>query len=329
MLPVILGLAGETLSPDEAAFFRDADPAGYILFGRNCRSSEQVRALTDALRALHGRAWLPILIDQEGGRVVRLGPPEWPHFPAAAVFGELYAKAPMSAIEAARVNGQACGLVLAELGITVNCAPNLDLRHEGAHEIVGDRSFGSDPMAVAALGRATLDGLAVGGVTGVVKHMPGHGRAEVDSHHQCPVVAADTLDDDLRPFRSLAAAKAAMVAHILYPSWDADRCASQSPQVIGQVIREEIGFGGLLLSDDIAMAALTGTPAERAKAVLAAGCDLALHGSGVLAEGVDAVRDMDAIGSDAAVRLDDVRPQPGSGDLHALLAKRDALLALI
>src|SRR5437764_4252337 len=182
MFAAIIGLSGPRLTDDERAFIRDADPAGLILFGRNVEGRAQLRALTDDLREASGRADLPILIDQEGGRVARLPQPEWPAFPAAWRFCALYDKAPISAIEAARANGEALGLTLAEAGINVDCAPVLDLRLEGAHDVIGDRAYGAEPMRVAALGRAMLDGLAAGGVAGVIKHIPGHGRARADSH---------------------------------------------------------------------------------------------------------------------------------------------------
>ncbi|HEX8057291.1 MAG TPA: glycoside hydrolase family 3 N-terminal domain-containing protein, partial [Novosphingobium sp.] len=176
MTPAIFGIAGLALSADERAFFRDADPAGYILFARNCGSREQLRALTDDLRAIHGREKTFICIDQEGGRVARMKPPEWLAFPPGGVFDALYDLAPASAIEAARVNAQALGLDLAEVGISVDCHPVIDVRQPGAHDVIGDRAFGTEPLRVAALGRAVLDGLAAAGVAGVIKHMPGHGR---------------------------------------------------------------------------------------------------------------------------------------------------------
>ncbi|MEA3042060.1 MAG: beta-N-acetylhexosaminidase [Sphingomonadales bacterium] len=329
-LPAIFGLAGPVLGDGERAFFRDADPAGYILFARNCADPGQLRALTDALRALAGRE-LPILIDQEGGRVARLKPPHWPLFPPAEAFARLYRVAPMSAIEAARANAGAMGLLLREAGVTMNCAPVLDLRHEGAHDIIGDRAFGPDPMQVAALGRATLDGLAAAGVAGCIKHIPGHGRAGADSHKERPVIAASKaeLEADFAPFRSLRSAPAAMVAHVVYAALDPDRPASQSPVVV-DIIREEIGFGGLLVSDDIAMDALAGSPAERAHGVVAAGCDLALHCSGDLAgmEGIAAA--LPALSDAARERLDLAlrpAPPPSAADWEMLAAKRDALLA--
>jgi len=331
MLPAIFGLSGPTLGDDERAFFRAADPAGYILFARNIVDPRQLRALTDDLRDLSGRADLPILIDQEGGRVVRMGPPHWPAFPAPARFAELYARAPMSAIEAARVNAQALALMLAEAGINVNCLPVLDLAHAGAHDIVGDRALGSDPMQVAALGRALLDGLAAGGCAGVMKHIPGHGRARADSHETLPVVDAppEELEADLAPFRTCRAAPMAMSAHILYPAWDAERPATLSPTIIGEVIRGRIGFQGLLMSDDLAMKALDAPLASRARGAIAAGCDLVLHCTGRIEENEAIAEALGEIGAEARARLDRATAGAGAGegDFAALVAKREALLA--
>ena len=227
MKPVIFGLAGESISADERALFRACDPAGYILFARNIRDRTQVRALTDELRDLAGRDDLLIMVDQEGGRVARMRPPEWPDYPSAGRFDALYELAPSSAIEAVRCNGWLLGSMLAEAGLTANAAPVLDLRYPGASDIVGDRAFGDEPLRVAALGRAMLDGLRAGGVAGIVKHMPGHGRALVDSHYALPTVTADgwDLERDLAPFRSLRDAPAGMTAHIVYTAWDAERPA--------------------------------------------------------------------------------------------------------
>jgi beta-N-acetylhexosaminidase len=331
MLPAFLGLSGLTLTDAERGLIRDADPAGFILFGRNVADPAQLRALTDSLRDASGRADLPVLIDQEGGRVVRLGPPHWPAFPAAGRFAALYGKAPMSAIEAVRANALAIALVLAGAGINVDCAPALDLAHPGADAVVGDRAFGGEPMQVAALGRAMLDGLAAGGVAGVIKHLPGHGRATADSHHRLPVVdaPAEELAVDLAPFRALAArAPMAMTAHILFPAWDADHPATLSPTIIARIIRGEIGFDGLLMTDDIAMQALSGTVAGRARAALAAGCDIVLHCSGEAADN-DALADaLGPMSAGATARLAKAMVLEGApADLDALLAKRDALLA--
>ncbi|MCJ2184007.1 beta-N-acetylhexosaminidase, partial [Novosphingobium sp. 1949] len=279
MIPAIFGLSGLTLTADERAFLRDADPAGYILFARNVESRDQLRALTEDLRSLHGRDRLLVSIDQEGGRVARMKPPVWPAYPPAEVFDRLYDTAPASAIEAARLNGEALGLDLSEVGITVDCHPSLDVRQSGAHDIIGDRSFGHDPMRVAALGRATLDGLAKAGVVGCIKHIPGHGRALADSHKELPTVSAsaDELELDLRPFRTLAAAPIGMTAHVRYTAWDAENPGTLSPFVVEEIIRRRIGFSGLLLSDDLDMQALSGTVPERAARALAAGCDIALN----------------------------------------------------
>lgn len=279
MLPAIFGLSGLTLTDDERAFFRDADPAGYILFGRNVDSRAQLRALTDELRALHGRDRTFICIDQEGGRVARMKPPVWAAYPPGERFDRLYDVAPASAIEAARVNAHALGLDLAEVGISVDCLPLLDVRQPGAHDVIGDRALGTEPMRVAALGRATLDGLARAGVAGVVKHMPGHGRALVDSHKELPTVtaSAEELALDLAPFRTLQDATIAMTAHVRFTAWDADNPATHSAFVIEEIIRKAIGFGGLLLTDDLDMQALGGTVPGRAAKAQAAGCDLALN----------------------------------------------------
>ena len=333
MRAAILGLSGPILTEAERSLFAAADPAGYILFARNVVDKAQLRALTDALRDLAGRADLPILVDQEGGRVARLGPPVWPAFPAAARFGALYEVAPISALAAARANGQAIAMTLSEVGINVACAPVLDLRHEGAHDIIGDRAFSANPMRVAALGGAMLDGLAAGGVCGVIKHLPGHGRARADSHSELPVVdaMAEDLAAEFAPFRALRHAPMAMIGHLLFPAWDAERPASLSPTIIGEIVRGAIGFDGLLLSDDIGMAALTGTPAARARAVLAAGCDLALHCSGEIAESDALVEAAGDLPPDARARLDramaSVTGAGPAGALDALVAKRDALLA--
>lgn len=279
MTPAIFGLSGPMLSTDERAFFRDADPAGYIIFGRNVVDRAQLRALTDDLRAIHGRDRLLICIDQEGGRVARMRPPVWPAYPAGEMFDRLFDIAPASAIQAARLNAHALGLDLAEAGISVDCTPLLDVRQPGAHDVIGDRALGAEPLRVAALARAILDGLRTAGVEGVIKHMPGHGRALADSHKQLPTVTASEaeLEADLAPFRALNTAPIAMTGHIRFTAWDADNPATLSPFVIGEVIRKRIGFDGLLLTDDIDMAALAGAIPERAVRAIAAGCDIVLN----------------------------------------------------
>jgi beta-N-acetylhexosaminidase len=344
--PVFLGLAGTTLSQEETALFRAHDPAGYILFKRNIESPDQVRALTASLTDLAGRP-LPILIDQEGGRVARLRPPHWPEFPAGDAFAALYQKAPVTAIEALRLNALALAAMLIDLGITVDCLPLLDVRDPQGHDIIGDRALGTEPMQVAALGRATLDGLKQGGVIGVVKHIPGHGRAAADSHLELPIVTASRaeLERDFAPFRTLAArSPMAMTAHVTYTALDAHRCATLSPTVI-DLIRTDIGFQGLLMSDDLGMHAL-GNPSAgghppgsnalqdfgaRALASLDAGCDIALHCSGDFDEMRSIGEAVPEITPLAAARLAAAMAWAGSPDSTpaALWASaRDQLLAL-
>ena len=335
MQAAIYGLAGTELSSEEIDFFRDAKPAGYILFRRNIETRQQLRRLTDAIRNLEGHDDVAILIDQEGGRVARMRPPEWPAFPSGEAFDQLYQLAPSSAIEAARVNARALGLMLNECGVTVDCLPLVDVRQQGASDIIGDRALGSEPMQVSALGRAQLDGLASAGVIGVVKHIPGHGRALVDSHHELPFVAAsdEELTIDLEPFERLRDASMGMVAHVVYEAWDAQRPASQSPTVIHDIIRQRIGFDGFLMSDDSNMNALTGTPGERAAACVAAGCDVALPCDGVLANNIDVATEVPALSAEGEVRLSRAmasRFTPDDEmDFADAIAKRDALLALV
>lgn len=334
MKPVVFGIAAETLNDEERALFRDSDPAGYILFARNVVDRHLLLALTDELRSISGRENVPILIDQEGGRVVRMKPPVWPEFPPWAKFDALYDKAPMSAIEAARSNAHALGLTLAECGITVNCLPLLDVRQPGAHDVIGDRALGFEPMRVAALGRAVLDGLGDAGVAGVLKHIPGHGRAMVDTHKSLPrvVASAEELATDISPFKSLATAPMAMTAHIVFEAWDAERCATLSPIVIDTIIRGEIGFDGLLFSDDLDMKALEGNPAQRAAAVVEAGCDIALNCWARMDEMKETVEKLDDISAESRERLDramaTIRPAEAVNMLGALIEKRDTLLAM-
>jgi len=335
MTPLFLGLAGVGLTDAERSFFGEIDAAGYILFKRNVVDPAQLRALTDALRSLSGRADLPILIDQEGGRVARMQPPVWPAFPRAELFDRLYDVAPITAIEAARHNAQAIAVMLGEVGINVDCLPLLDVRQPGAHDIIGDRALGAEPLRVAAMGRAVIEGLRAGGAVGVVKHVPGHGRAMADSHVELPVVEADAaaLETDLAPFIALRDAPMAMTAHVVYPAWDAEQCASLSAKVIGDIIRGRIGFDGLLMSDDLGMHALTGDFGERATGVLAAGCDIALHCSGDMAEMEAIAGAVGPIGPSARARLEramaTVADATSTAPLTELVAKRDELLACL
>ncbi|HEX8840623.1 MAG TPA: beta-N-acetylhexosaminidase [Sphingomicrobium sp.] len=334
MQAAIYGLEGFALTDEERSFFVDAEPAGFILFRRNCENQDQLLRLTDSLRELTGRDDLPILIDQEGGRVARMRPPEWPAFPPAEKFANLYRLAPSSAIEAVRSNARALGLMLKSCGINVNALPLLDVRQEGASDIIGDRSLGSEPMQVAALGRAVLDGMASAGVVGIIKHIPGHGRALVDSHKELPVVtaSAEELEIDLEPFERLASAPMGMTAHVVYEAWDRERPATLSPIVIHDIIRERIGFDGWLMSDDLGMEALQGDFGSRAAGVVSAGCDVALHCSGKMDEMVavaSAVPTMTAESHDRLTRaMALTRNELEPLDFAQEINRRDQLLAL-
>lgn len=333
MKPVIFGLSGLALTPEERDFFREADPLGYILFKRNCGDRAQMKALTDSLRDLSGRADLPILIDQEGGRVARMQPPEWPAFPTGEAFDRLYDVAPVSAIEAARASAQALGMMLAEAGVTVNCAPLLDVRQPDGTPAIGDRALGSEPMRVAALGQAILEGMRRAGVVGVIKHIPGHGRAVVDSHLELPRVTADAaaLEIDIEPFARLHDAPMAMTCHLVFEAWDRARPATLSPIVIQDIIRGRIGFDGLLMTDDIDMKALSGTAGEKAGAALAAGCDVVLDCWARMDEMVEIAGLLPDAPPACLARLDRAMATAAgrqAGDLAELIAKRDALLAL-
>jgi len=280
---VIFGCAGAALTPDEGEFFRSANPLGFILFQRNCVEPMQLRRLVDELRASVGRADAPVLIDQEGGRVARLRPPHWRAYPSAGRIAALGDAAPAAARDVARLIADD----LDRVGITIDCLPVLDLPVAGADAVIGDRSYGTAPEPVAAIGRAVCEGLLAGGILPVLKHIPGHGRATVDSHLACPVVTA-SLDElaarDFVPFRALNDINWAMTAHIVYAAIDAARPATLSPVVIAEAIRGAIGFDGVLVSDDLSMAALGGSLGERASGALAAGCDVALHCNGRLDE---------------------------------------------
>jgi beta-N-acetylhexosaminidase len=284
----IFGCAGPTLTDEEHRFFRDVDPLGFVLFKRNCETADQLRILVRSLRDSVGRADAPVLIDQEGGRVARLRPPEWRAAPAPGRIGAVAAADRARGLEAARLNATLMGRELADLGIDVDCTPVLDLQFPGAHAgIVGDRALGSDPELVAALGRATCDGLLAAGVEPVIKHIPGHGRALVDSHHDLPRVDAPLAElrrTDFVPFQRLADMRWGMTCHVVYTAVDPERPATQSPKIVGEIIRGEIGFDGVLLTDDLSMNALQGSLGERAGRALAAGCDVALHCNGKLDE---------------------------------------------
>lgn len=318
------------LDADERAFFREADPFGFILFRRNVETPEQVRALVAELRACVGRD-APVLIDQEGGRVARLRPPHWPALPSARAVGAVAGEA--QAVRAAWLHGRLLAAMLADLGIDVDCAPVADVPVPGAHDVIGDRAFALEPERVAALARAQAEGLLAGGVLPVLKHLPGHGRAHADSHLELPVVEAgrDALEAlDFAPFKVLADLPLGMVAHIVFTAIDPHRPSSTSPLVIDGIIRGHMGFQGLLFSDDIGMQALAGGAGDRAAAVLAGGCDVALHCSGVLAEMQEvahAVRPLTAAADRRWQRAAALKIPAAPADIPGLRAELDALLA--
>ena len=305
---VIFGCSGTELSADERAFFADARPWGFILFGRNVETPDQVTRLVWSLRETTGDAGAPVLIDQEGGRVARLKPPQWKARPAPRHFGELYARDPQSAREAAYLNARLIANDCATLGITVNCAPVLDLPIDGADQVIGNRAFASNPGAIIELGRAVIQGTLDGGVLPVMKHAPGHGRATADTHFSLPHVATpvDELStSDFVPFRALAQdCPLAMTAHVVFEAIDPQRPATTSPRVVLHIIRAEIGFEGLLLTDDLSMNALSGTLGARAKAALFAGCDIALHCNGNMDEMTDVASNAKPLEGDSLRRAE-------------------------
>lgn len=279
----ILGLEGPELGNWEKGFFREADPYGFILFARNVVDRTQLRRLTDDLRDVSGKTNLPILVDQEGGRVMRLKPPHWRKIPAAGVFGTLFDRSSDDAREAAYINARLMAADLREGGISVACAPVLDLRFPGMSDVVGDRSYGSEVSTVVSLASAVVAGLMDGGIIPVIKHIPGHGRASVDSHKDLPVITASrsSLDAaDFEPFRQMKDVVAAMSAHLLFTRIDDQRPGTVSKTVIDEIVRGDIGFENLLISDDLSMEALGGSIASRTHDCLNAGCDIALHCNG-------------------------------------------------
>jgi beta-N-acetylhexosaminidase len=306
----ITGVAGEALTEEERRFVREARPAGLILFARNCREAEQIRALVADFKAAAGDDRALVLVDQEGGRVQRLKPPVARRLPPARAFATMHAADPEAAVRAAYAVSRLVASELIALGINTNCAPVLDVPCEGAHDIIGDRAYGREPATVIALGRAVAGGLLAGGVLPVVKHVPGHGRAGADSHLDLPVVdtgAAELERTDFVPFRALADLPAAMTAHVVFSAIDAGAPASVSRVVTQTIIREAIGFDGLLMSDDLSMKALSGSLRSRAEAVIRAGSDLALHCNGNLDEMREVVEGVPALEGKALVRLERAR----------------------
>ena len=279
----IFGCKGEQLSDEERALFRDVQPFGFILFARNCRTPDQVRALCDSLRGTVPDPRTPIFIDQEGGRVQRLGPPYWRKRPPARRFGELFERNNEDGREATYLCARLIAHELRKVGITANCVPVLDVPVSGAHDIIGDRAYSMDPATVIALGRIVVAGHLDSGVLPVIKHIPGHGRALADSHSALPRVSADYAQlstHDFVTFRGVNDAPIAMTAHVVYEAIDPKRPATTSSRVVQTVVRREIGFDGLLMSDDLSMAALQGPLGKRASSALLAGCDVVLHCNG-------------------------------------------------
>jgi len=326
----LYGLEGETLKADEKAFFRDADPWGFILFARNVDTPKQVRALTDCLRDCVGRD-APVFIDQEGGRVQRLRPPFWRAAPPARPFGALYDREPELALEAVRLNHQLLGAELIALGIDVDFAPCADLSIPGAHDVIGDRAFHTEPGPIAAMSTVALEGLLDQGVLGVIKHLPGHGRAMADSHLELPVVDVDAetlFTRDFAAFKAIEGALMAMTAHVVYSAIDPEHTATQSRDVIETVIRGEIGFDGLLMTDDLSMQALDGSLQERGERALAAGCELLMHCNGKMNEMVQVAHAAPTLDGQAAERADvtlAARYAPHSFDAEAGLERLKAL----
>ncbi len=284
---MILGCVGAELTAEEEAFFRREKPWGFILFARNVADTPQVLRLVSDLRESVGRPDAPVFVDQEGGRVQRLRPPLAPDYPSAGALGAIHAADPAAGLRAAWLMSRLHAFDLARHGIDADCLPVLDVPVDGADDVIGKRAYAGDPAVVAAMGRAAADGLLAGGVLPVMKHMPGHGRARCDSHKALPVVEAslDVLRAvDFAPFAALADLPMAMTAHIVYQEIDPDNPATTSARVIGDIIRGEIGFDGLLMSDDVSMKALSGDFSQKARAILAAGCDVVLHCNGVMDE---------------------------------------------
>jgi beta-N-acetylhexosaminidase len=336
----ICGVSGLTLSDEERAFLRAEKPWGFILFRRNARDRAQVAALITEMRSAVGRPDAPVLMDQEGGRVQRLRPPEWPAYPPGAVFGRLFGQSKEQGLRAAWLSARLIAGDLSELGITVNCLPLADVPIAGADDVIGDRAYGNDPGTVAALARAVADGLEAGGVLPVLKHIPGHGRATADSHEMLPVVDTPAVElerSDFAAFRPLKGLPMAMTAHVVFSALDRAQPATTSATIIADVIRGSIGFQGLLMSDDLSMNALQGTLGERARASIAAGCDMILHCNGKPEEMRQVAENSPPLEGAALARADAALaarkpPQPfdrvqARAELDELVARAGAMIA--
>jgi beta-N-acetylhexosaminidase len=328
----ITGVSGLELSASEHEFIRAERPWGFILFKRNIETPDQVSALVKELRNCLGEADAPVLIDQEGGRVARLGPPHWPAYPPGAVFGALYDLDPALGLQAARLSSRLIAADLIDLGVTVDCLPLADVPVAGADAVIGNRAYGTEPAKVAAIARAVTGGLELGGVLPVLKHIPGHGRATADSHFRLPTV--DTPREELErtdfaAFQPLADLPMAMTAHVVFSALDPAQPATTSATIIRQVIRGVIGFQGLLMSDDVSMNALAGSIAERTRAIVNAGCDMVLHCNGKLDEMRDVARETPELAGEAldrARRALASRRAPEPFDRQAARAELEALI---
>ena len=329
----ITGLAETAITSQERAFLTEAQPWGLILFKRNIDTASQVSALADSFREIVGRADAPVLIDQEGGRVQRMGPPYWPSYPPGAAYGRLYDREAAKGVAAARLGARLIADDLAKVGITVDCLPVADVPAKGADAVIGDRAYGDTPGKVSALAAAAAAGLADGGVLPVLKHIPGHGRATADSHAALPVVTATRAEleaSDFAAFRPLAGLPLAMTAHVVFTAIDPVSPATTSAKMIQNVIRDEIGFQGLLMSDDISMGALSGSLRDRTRAALAAGCDVTLHCNGKLEEMREVAAESSLLAGKAARRAEvalAARHAPEEIDIAAARAQFAALMA--
>jgi len=329
----IIGVSGTELTAVEREFIRAEHPWGFILFKRNVENPAQVISLVSELRGAAGSPDAPVLIDQEGGRVQRLGPPHWPVYPAGAVFGALYDKDPVLGLKAARLGAKMIAADLADLGITVDCLPLADVPVAGADAVIGNRAYGTEPAKVAAIARAVAEGLEQGGVLPVLKHIPGHGRATADSHFRLPTIdtsKGELEQTDFAAFKPLSHLPMAMTAHVVFSAFDPAHPATTSATMVERVIRGAIGFQGLLMSDDVSMNALAGTIAERTSAILAAGCDVVLHCNGQIEEMREVAGQVPELSGKALQRAEQAlaaRKSPQSFDRAAARAEFDALIA--
>lgn len=326
----ISGCSGPVLTAQEREFIRKFEPWGLILFARNCVDPDQIRALIAEFRECVGHATAPVLIDQEGGRVQRLKPPHWAQYPPGRKFGDAYATQPQLACDMAQLVGFCIGSDLYDLGINIDCAPVADVPVPGAHDVIGDRAFGTQPEQIAKLSSAMAEGLMRAGVCPVIKHIPGHGRAQSDSHKALPIVKAgkdDLATTDFAAFKVLANLPAAMTAHVIYEAYDKQYTATHSATIIQDVIRGEIGFDGLLMTDDLSMQALEGPFEERAQRAFEAGCDVVLHCNGNLVEMTSIAQECPTLAGEALRRAENAlaalptQPEIAKAELRAKLLK--------